>query len=166
MQATSLETSTAVIARWVGKHLTFALGREFYGIPALQVREIIRLCEITFVPNLPPYVKGVLNLRGRIIPVIDLRQRFGLAAAEATERTCIVVVQLRTTAHTNKVMGLMVDGVEEVANLTQEDIEPTPDFGPAVEASYILGIAKIKGVVKVLLDIDQILGNLPVQLEG
>lgn len=148
--------------RLVGKHLTFALGREFYGIPALQVREIIRLCEITLVPNLPPYVKGVVNLRGRIIPVIDLRQRFRLTPAEATERTCIVVVQLQTTARTNKVMGLIVDGVEEVVNLTKEDIEPTPDFGPAAEASYILGMAKIKGVVKALLDIDKILGNLPV----
>lgn len=162
MQSPSLETSTPVMDRLVGKHLTFALGREFYGIPALQVREIIRLCEITLVPNLPPYVKGVVNLRGRIIPIIDLRQRFGLTPAEATERTCIVVVQLQTTARTNKVMGLIVDGVEEVVNLTKEDIEPTPDFGHAVEASYILGMAKIKGVVKALLDIDQILGNLPV----
>jgi purine-binding chemotaxis protein CheW len=132
------------------------LGCESYGIAVLKIREIIRLTTITSVPQMPDYVKGVINLRGKIIPVIDLRIKFGLAKAENTERTCIVVVQV-ALAGGNTQMGLMVDAVEEVINIAATDIEETPEFGAKVDTDYITGMAKIKGAVKSLLDIDKVL---------
>ncbi|PAW78262.1 MAG: chemotaxis protein CheW [Pedosphaera sp. Tous-C6FEB] len=149
-------TTTTTAARLAGKHLTFVLGQECYGVPVLKVREIIRHCDITPVPQMPPHIKGVINLRGKIIPVADLRLKFRLAKAETTDLTCIVVVQVASTDRTPTVMGLIVDAVEEVTNITATDIEPTPDFGGAVESDYILGMAKIKGTVKTLLDIDHV----------
>jgi purine-binding chemotaxis protein CheW len=140
-----------------GKYITFVLGHESYGIPALKVREIIRLIPITTIPQMPGHIKGVINLRGKIIPVVDLRAKFGLADAPDTERTCIIVVQVCTTATAKPFIGLIVDGVEEVANITAEDVEDTPDFGLNADTSYILGMAKIKGTVKALLDIDRLL---------
>lgn len=144
-------TSTAAPA----KYLTVVLAGESYGIAVLKVREIIRLQKITPVPQTPPYVKGIINLRGRVIPVVDLRVKFGLAA-EFSERTCIVVVQVKLTGDTSVQMGLIVDAVEEVANLTAAEIEPTPEFGSTINTAYILGMAKVKGEVKTLLDIDQV----------
>jgi purine-binding chemotaxis protein CheW len=142
-----------------GKYLTFALHGEFYGIDVLKVREIIRLTEITAVPQMPAYVRGVINLRGKIIPVMDLRVRFGFPNAETTDQTCIVVVQVRLPDGKATQMGLVVDGVEEVTNISAGDIEETPDFGAEISASYIVGMAKIKGVVKALLDIDSIIAG-------
>lgn len=142
--------------RLAGKHLTFILGRECYGVPVLKVREIIRLCDITPVPQMPDYIKGVLNLRGKIIPVADLRIKFKLASDKNTDLTCIVVVQVTLPDKSPTLMGLIVDAVEEVVNLSAADIEPTPDFGAALEADYILGMAKVKGSVKTLLDIDKV----------
>lgn len=138
------------------KYLTFLLGRESYGIEVLKVREIIRLTDITPVPQMPQHVKGVINLRGKIIPVIDLKEKFGMAACTHTERTCIVVVQVARTNASRIPMGLLVDDVEEVCSVAPNDIEPTPDFGTAVDVRYLLGIAKSKGTVKTLLDIDQL----------
>ncbi len=149
-------TAHAETAALAGKHLTFVLGREHYGVPVLKVREIIRLCDITPVPQMPDYIKGVFNLRGKIIPVADLRIKFRLAKVENTDLTCIVVVSVNLADKSSALMGLIVDGVEEVVNLTAADIEPTPDFGTALEADYILGMAKIKGTVKTLLDIDRV----------
>jgi purine-binding chemotaxis protein CheW len=140
-----------------GKYLTFTIQRESYGIDVLQVREIIRLTDITSVPQMPAYVRGVINLRGRIIPVIDLRLRFGFANAENTEQTCIVVVQVNLPNGKATQMGLIVDGVEEVINLAAADIEETPDFGTQLPTDSILGLAKVKGVVKTLLNIDRAL---------
>lgn len=145
------------MAALAGKHLTFVLGRECYGIPVLKVREIIRHCDITPVPQMPPYIKGVLNLRGKIIPVADLRLKFRLASTANTELTCIVVVQIALPDRSSTLIGLIVDAVEEVLNIAPADIEPTPDFGGAVNADYILGMAKVKGTVKALLDIDRVL---------
>ncbi len=142
-----------------GKYLTFTLEQESYGIDVLQVREIIRLTEITAVPQMPDYVRGVINLRGKIIPVIDLRLRFRLGAAEKTDVTCIIVVQVNLGQSKRSQVGLIVDGVEEVANLPAADIEETPDFGTQITASYILGMAKVKGVVKTLLNIDKVVGE-------
>lgn len=139
----------------VGKYLTVVLDSEAYGIAALKVREIIRLQKITPVPQLPDYMKGVINLRGRVIPVIDLRVKFALKA-EFTERTCIVVVQVKR-AEVQSQMGLIVDSVEEVVNVASEEIEPTPEFGVHVDTAYLLGMAKIKGAVKTLLDIDRVI---------
>jgi purine-binding chemotaxis protein CheW len=147
-------TSTPV-ASLAGKYLTVVLEHEAYGIAVLKVREIIRIQKITPVPQLPDYVKGVINLRGRVIPVIDLRAKFGLPAVFA-ERTCIVVVQVTLGAGQLVQMGLIVDSVEEVVTLTENEIEPTPDFGARLSTEYILGMAKVKGQVKALLEIDRV----------
>ena len=147
--------STAPAAQ-AGKHLTFMLGREYYGVPVLKVREIIRLCDITPVPQMPDYIRGVLNLRGKIIPVADLRLKFRLASSQNTDLTCIVVVQVSLPDKSKTMMGLIVDAVDEVVNIAPTDIEPTPDFGATLDTSYILGMAKIKGTVKTLLDIDKV----------
>ena len=141
-----------------GKHLTFNLQQESYGINVLKVREIIRLTNITAVPQMPDYIKGVINLRGKIIPVMDLRLRFGFTDAKDTDLTCIIVVQVKLSGGKPAQMGVIVDGVEEVANLTSADIEETPDFGGQVATDYILGMAKVKGTVKTLLDIDGVVG--------
>lgn len=138
-----------------GKYLTVGLDREAYGIAVLKVREIIRMQKITPVPQMPPYIKGVINLRGRVIPVVDLRIKFGLEAVVA-DRTCIVVVQVKLPTEQTVQMGLIVDNVEEVATLGEAEIEPTPDFGTKLNTEYILGMAKVKGEVKTLLDIDRV----------
>lgn len=145
----------AAHAALAGKYLTVVLASEAYGLNVLRIREIIRLQKITPVPQMPEFVKGVINLRGRVIPVTDLRLKFGLAA-EFTERTCIVVVQIKQPSDGLVQMGLIVDSVEEVVNLTAAEIEPTPDFGAQVDTTYLLGMAKIKGQVKTLLDLDRV----------
>jgi len=137
-----------------GKYLTFVLGSESYGIPVLKIREIISMLHITPVPQMPNYVKGVINLRGKVIPVIDLRVKFSLPNTDYTDNSCIVVVQVALNAGDTKQIGLIVDAVEEVANIALADIEPPPDFGGTVQVEYILGMAKVKGLVKSLLDID------------
>lgn len=156
MSATLTTNSTLAQA---GKYLTFTLGSESYGIAVLKIREIIRHTHITGVPQMPAYVKGVLNLRGKIVPIVDLRTKFALAEAAITERTCIIVVQVTLDSGTKSPMGLIVDTVEEVANIAQADIEATPDFGPMLATDYILGMAKLKGGVKALLDIDKVVST-------
>ena len=141
-----------------GKYLTFALAGESYGLDVLRVREIIRLTQITTVPQMPVHVRGVINLRGKIIPVMDLRLRFGFDQAKDTDQTCIIVVQVNLADGRNSQMGLVVDAVEEVANLTAGDIEQTPDFGGRISTDYIVGMAKVKGAVKTLLDVDKVIG--------
>jgi purine-binding chemotaxis protein CheW len=145
-----------------GKYLIFHLGREEFGTHVLKVREIVGIQEITEIPHTPVYVKGVINLRGKVIPVVDLRLKFGLPEAEYTIRTCIIVLQIQ---HENSLvfMGVLVDGVAEVLTLYPADIEDTPDFGNGVSTPYLLGMAKIKGKVKSLLDIDQVLNSQELQ---
>lgn len=155
MATQTLEVKPAA-GRLAGKYLTFKLQTEAYGIDVLRVREIIRLTAITAVPQMPPHIRGVINLRGKIIPVMDLRVRFAFAA-ESTEQTCIVVVQVKMPDGKSAHMGLIVDGVEEVINLADSDIETTPNFGGAISTEYITGIAKVKGVVKSLLNIDAVI---------
>lgn len=138
-----------------GKYLTVVLENEAYGIGVLKVREIIRMQKITPVPQMPAFVKGVINLRGRVIPIVDLRVKFGLKA-EFAERTCIVVVQVKLSNDQNVQMGLIVDSVEEVVTLQAGEIEPTPEFGTKVDTAYLLGMAKVKGSVKTLLDINRV----------
>src|SRR5688572_18719611 len=152
----------AASTKLAGKYLTVVLENEAYGIAVLKVREIIRMQKITPVPQMPGFVKGVINLRGRVIPVVDLRVKFGLKA-EFAERTCIVVVQVKLPTEQIVQMGLVVDSVEEVVTLTDEEIEPTPDFGTKVDTSYLLGMAKVKGQVKTLLDIDRVVAPETVQ---
>jgi purine-binding chemotaxis protein CheW len=141
-----------------GKYLTFQLGNEEFGIRVLKVREIMGLQEITAVPQTPAHIKGVINLRGKVIPVIDLRLKFGLQNAEYGQRTCIIVAQVQGESGPI-LMGVVVDGVSEVLNLTGPEIEDTPDFGEDAAGKYLLGMAKVKGKVKILLDIDQVLSS-------
>jgi purine-binding chemotaxis protein CheW len=139
-----------------GKYLTFQLASEEFGIRVLKVREIMGLQEVTAVPQTPAHVKGVINLRGKVVPVIDLRLRFDLPAAEYTQRTCIIVTQVHGESGP-VLMGIIVDGVSEVLNLAGPEIEDTPDFGEELAGNYLLGLAKVKGKVKILLDIDRVL---------
>lgn len=141
-----------------GKYLTFQIANEEFGIRVLKVREIMGIQDITAVPQTPGHVKGVINLRGKVIPVVDLRLKFGLDAAEYTQRTCIIVAQVQGEAG-QILMGVIVDGVSEVLNLAGSDIEDTPDFGEHVSTEYLLGMAKVKGKVKILLDIDRVLST-------
>ena len=158
MSTQTLERTSADARKAAGKYLTFNLQRESYGIDVLKVREIIRLAPITAVPQMPAYVKGVINLRGKIILVMDLRLRFGFTNNRDTDQTCIIVVQVKLPGGRNTQMGVIVDGVEEVVNLAPADIEETPEFGSKLETDYIRGMAKVKGLVKTLLDIDKVIG--------
>lgn len=139
-----------------GKYLTFSLGEEEYGIGILKIREIIGLMPITTIPRTPDFVKGVINLRGKVIPIMDLRLRFAMEAKDYTERTCIIVVEV-VSASGSIIMGLIVDSVSEVINIKHEDIEDTPSFGARLDTEYILGMAKVGKGVKILLDIDRVL---------
>ncbi|MGQ9634488.1 MAG: chemotaxis protein CheW [Bryobacteraceae bacterium] len=141
-----------------GKYLAFQLGQEEFAIQVLKVREIMGVQDITAVPQTPHYVKGVINLRGKVIPVVDLRLKFGLPEAAYTQRTCIIVVQV-SHGSGSMLMGIVVDGVSEVLTLTGADIEDTPDFGHGITVPYLLGMAKTKEGVKILLDIDQVLST-------
>ncbi len=141
-----------------GKYLTFSLAGEEYGIGILRVKEIIGVMPITRVPRTPDFVKGVINLRGRVIPIMDLRLRFGMESTEPTERTCIVVVEIAAPSG-NIIMGLIVDSVSEVLNIKQEEIEDTPSFGASIDTEYILGMAKSEKGVKILLDIEKVLAS-------
>jgi purine-binding chemotaxis protein CheW len=142
-----------------GKYLTFSLSGEEYGIGILKVKEIIGMMSITRIPQTPAYVKGVINLRGKVIPVIDLRSKFGLDAGEYTERTCVVVVEVsRDEGHV--LIGSIVDSVSEVLNIREMEIEETPDFGTSLDTRFILGMAKVGSGIKILLDIDKVLGSI------
>ncbi|MHC4532964.1 MAG: chemotaxis protein CheW [Planctomycetota bacterium] len=141
-----------------GKYLTFALGAEEYGLEILKVREIIGYMDITAVPQTPHYIKGVVNLRGQVIPVIDLRAKFGMQATEVTEETCIIVVETSGSSHKFST-GVVVDHVQEVLDIAGENIEEAPQFGSAVNTDFILGMGKIGETVKILLDIDRVLAN-------
>jgi purine-binding chemotaxis protein CheW len=138
-----------------GKYLTFSLSEEEYGIGILKVKEIIGMMVITKMPQVPSYVKGVINLRGKVIPVVDLRLKFGLEEMEYTDRTCIIVMEIKSKTG-SVMMGIVVDAVSEVLNIKAADIEDTPTFGVAMNADFILGMAKAGGGVKILLDIDKV----------
>jgi purine-binding chemotaxis protein CheW len=150
----TLENASRADAR-AGKYLTFLLGAEEFGIRVLQVREIMGPQDITTVPNTPPYVKGVINLRGKVIPVLCLRSKFGMNVTEATSASCIIVVQVENQGSA-VMMGVVVDAVSDVLNIVPGDIEDTPDFGSGTPSPYLLGLAKVKGKVKILLDIDRV----------
>ncbi len=141
-----------------GKYLTFHLGTEEFGIQVLKIREIMGIQEITMVPQTPGWMKGVINLRGKVIPVIDLRQKFGMPAVPYNQRTCIIVAQVEIGSE-QILMGLVVDEVSEVVNIAASEIEDAPSFGSNVPTPYILGMAKQKGKVKILLDIDRALSS-------
>ena len=161
MNATEPQTKEQS-AQWhhdlAGKYLTCALGQEEYALSVLQVREIIKMMSITAVPQVPSYVKGVINLRGKVIPVVDLRLKFGFAPQDHGERTSIIVVEVAGRGRAI-VMGLIVDAVADVLNIGEGEIERMPDFGHRVHTDYLKGVAKVKGTVKILLDLDRILSG-------
>ena len=154
--AETMDQAVKVMAEREGKYLTFSMADEEYGIGILKIKEIIGMMPITTVPQTPEFVKGVINLRGKVIPVIDLRLRFGMDSIDYTERTCIIVVEIEKESGT-VMIGIVVDSVSEVLNIKAEDIEDTPTFGTKLDTNYILGMAKMEGGVKILLDIDQVL---------
>lgn len=156
MATMTLADNTAKTDVRAGKYLTFGLGKEEFAIQVLRVREIMGVQDITAVPQTPHYVKGVINLRGKVIPVVDLRLKFAMPEQEYTARTCIIVVQIDQDG-TKMLTGVVVDEVSEVLNMQAADIEDTPEFGRGVATPYLLGMAKIKGKVKILLDINMVM---------
>ncbi len=157
-QASLVDETNDAMSEREGKYLTFSLADEEYGIAILKIKEIIGMMPVTSVPQTPEFVKGVINLRGKVIPVIDLRLRFALEVSEYTERTCIIVVEIAGLSG-NVVMGIVVDSVSEVLSIRGEEIEDTPNFGTKLDTNYISGMAKTEGGVKILLDIDCVLST-------
>ena len=156
-------TLRPVAANRAGKYLIFHLDEEQFGTQVLKVLEIMGLQDITSIPQVPDYVKGVINLRGKVIPVVDLRLKFGLPPKPYLARTCIVVVRSQH-GDEDATVGIIVDGVDEVINVTAADIEDIPDFGPGIETPCLSGIARINGSVKLLLDIDYVLNTDALQV--
>src|SRR4051812_14489621 len=151
LPATPSSASGAELARRTGKFLTFVLGGEEYGLEILKVHEIIGMLPITRIPRAPEHIRGVINLRGKVIPIMDLRTRFSMAAAD-THETCIIVTQVQGVQ-----IGIVVDQVSEVCNIAAAEVEDTPSFGADVHTEFLLGLAKQDGKVKLLLDIDRVL---------
>ena len=166
IEANSVGDAAPMKATREGKYLTFELGGEEYGLEILKVKEIISIMNITAVPNTPDYVKGVINLRGKVIPVIDLRQRFNMESKDYNERTSIIVVDIREDDGKNLMMGVVVDSVSEVLNVKEEEIEETPTFGTQLNTEFILGMAKVKDEIKILLDIDKVLSSTELSVMG
>jgi purine-binding chemotaxis protein CheW len=151
-------TATRQATALAGKYLTFKLVNEEYGLEILKVREIIGMMAITKVPRTPVFVRGVINLRGKIIPVIDLRRKFGMENVADTEETCIIVVDVSKGADKLQI-GILVDSVSEVLDIKGEDIEDAPSFGTNLDTDFIMGMAKAKGTVKILLNIEKVLSS-------
>ncbi len=142
-----------------GKYLTFRLSAEEYGLEILKVREIIGLMEITSVPRTPHHIRGVINLRGKVIPVVDLKCKFDMGDTEDTDETCVVVVEAACVDRGSTQMGILVDAVSEVLDIQESQIEDAPAFGTGVDTHFILGMGKVNNAVKILLDIDAVLSN-------
>ncbi len=158
MAQREIEEFDRATAEKEGKYLTFALAHEEYGLEILKVREIIGYIEVTAVPQTPSHVKGVINLRGQVIPVVDLRTKFGMEAADLTEETCIIVVEIAPSGRKCNT-GIIVDRVQEVLDIPGGSIEEAPQFGASVNTDFILGMGKIGESVKILLDIDRVLAG-------
>jgi purine-binding chemotaxis protein CheW len=156
--AEKLDQEVKAVTEREGKYLTFSMAKEEYGIGILKIKEIIGMMAITPVPKTPEFVKGVINLRGKVIPVVDLRLKFGMDAIDYTDRTCIIVVEIAVQAGTVQI-GIVVDAVSEVLSIKGDEVEDTPTFGTKLNTQYILGMAKMEGSVKILLDIDQVLSG-------
>lgn len=161
--STDKADDTGIDRKLAGKYLTFRLAEEEFGLEILKVREIIGLMGITRVPRMPQYIRGIINLRGEIIPVLELRAKFDMQTTADTEETCIIVVDVRR-ADDSVQMGILVDAVSEVLDIKENDIQDAPAFGDSVNTDFILGIGKIKGAVKLLLDIDRVLNAGDIKL--
>ena len=152
----TLEGLSGKMLAQAGKHLTFRLAGESYGLEILKVQEIIGMMAITRVPQTSHFVRGVINLRGKVIPVIDLRLKLGLEAIETTSRTCIIVVQIQSSESVTT-MGIIVDEVSEVVDIAQNQLEPAPEFGEsALESDFLIGMGKIHDRVVMILDVDKL----------
>ncbi len=158
----TMDQAVKVMTDREGKYLTFSLAEEEYGIGILKIKEIIGMMPVTSVPKTPEFVKGVINLRGKVIPVLDLRLRFGIAEIDYTERTCIIVVEVEGQSGRVEI-GIVVDSVSEVLNIKGSEIEDTPAFGTKLDTEFILGMAKMEGGIKILLDIDCVLATREVE---
>ncbi len=158
MVETAVRGQDEAIVKKEGKYLTFSLGAEEYGLEILKVREIIGYIDVTAVPQTPHHVRGVINLRGQVIPVVDLRAKFGMETAEVTEQSCIIVVEIVQSSRKCS-MGIIVDRVQEVLDIAGENIEDAPQFGTSVDTDFILGMGKVGDTVKILLDIDKVLAG-------
>lgn len=141
-----------------GKYLTFALDTEEYAVPVLKVREIIKMMDITNLPQMPPYVKGVINLRGRIVPIVDVRLKFGLPARDYSDRTCIIVVEVAARDAAAR-MGVIVDSVCDVLSISVDEVSDAPEFGNTAGGAWVEALARVKGRVKILLNLDKMLGT-------
>jgi purine-binding chemotaxis protein CheW len=140
------------------QYLTFSLGEEMFAIGILTIREIIEYGQIAEVPMVPSFIRGVINLRGAVVPVIDLAVRFGRPPAAITKRTCIVIIEVaNVAAGATQQMGIVVDAVSEVLEIAAEDIEPPPEFGSRIRTDFISGMGKVSGRFVVMLDVDKIL---------
>ncbi|PKK88801.1 MAG: chemotaxis protein CheW [Candidatus Wallbacteria bacterium HGW-Wallbacteria-1] len=154
--STDKKDKAASLAELAGKYLAFELSDEIYGIEILKVQELIGMMKVTRVPRVPHFIKGIINLRGKVIPVIDLRLKFGLPTLDISEKTCIIVVQI-TRENSKIIIGLMVDEVSEVIDIKTEQIEIAPSFGSSVNTDFLLGIGKVNDKVIMLMEVDQVL---------
>ena len=161
-----MTTASVASAAQAGKYLTFDLAEEHYGLEIMRVQEIVGIMPVTRVPRMPEFVAGVVNLRGRVIPVVDLRLAFGLPGTEATDRTCIIVVRIERESGSSVVMGVIVDEVSDVAYLADEAIEVTPEFTSDVDTSFIKGVGRIEQRVLLLLDIDRVWSGSEMEIVG
>lgn len=150
----AVESARRSVAAVAGQYLSFFLAGEEYGLEILKVREIIGILPVTRVPRTPAYIRGVINLRGKVIPIIDLRLKLSMEAVEDDRETCIIVVQARSVQ-----MGIVVDQVSEVLHIVESEIEEAPEFGASIDTQYLLGLAKSGGRVRLLLDIEQVLSR-------
>jgi purine-binding chemotaxis protein CheW len=151
-----LNSAADLTKKNAGKYLTFTLGKEDYGIAIIKVKEIIGIMAITEIPDNPEYAKGVINLRDKVIPIIDLRLKFHMEPKEYDSRTCIIVVEISAAGRETQI-GIIVDAVSEVLTISENEIEPPANFGAHISQIFILGLAKIEKKIKILLDIDHVL---------
>jgi purine-binding chemotaxis protein CheW len=160
-QLTKPRASGVALIREAGQeeqhqYLTFLLGDEMFAIGILSIREIIEYGFVTDVPMTPPFIRGVINLRGAVVPVVDLAVRFGRPARENSKRTCIVIVEIEATEG-SQAMGVVVDAVNEVLEISPGDIEPPPEFGAQIRNDFIKGMGKINGKFVIVLDLNRVL---------
>ena len=154
--AQAVLTGDPLPAEPIQQHLTFMLGGEMFAMGILDIREIIEYTSLTEVPMMPSYLRGVINLRGAVVPVVDMLARFGRPSTPVTKRTCIVIVEL-ALAGERQTVGLVVDAVNEVLDIPAEDIDPPPAFGARIHADFIRGMGKVRGKLVILLDVNHVL---------
>ena len=159
---TSVTTDSATSAGQAGQYLTFGLGTETFAIGIMAIKEIIEYSNLTEVPMMPAYVRGVINLRGAVVPVLDLPVRFGKASSAVTKRTCIVIIDVLLGSERH-VLGLVVDAVNAVLDIPADDIEPPPAFGASIRTEFIRGMVKINSKFVIVIDVDHVLAGDEVQ---